>query len=463
MSLTVSAARIVEESDSPLLAAPEGWPRKRLGDVATILNGYAFKSKQFVSDGGMPLIRIRDIRKTSTAVGFVGDYDERYVVHEGELLVGMDGDFNCARWAGPDALLNQRVCKITPNSELLDLDYLTAALPGYLQAIHDSTSSTTVTHLSSRDLADIPLPLPPITEQQTFATLTGRASTTARSATSHLRSARLAIDRFRQAVLAAACSGRLTAGWRETSTVCDTAEDLIARSRAAVAKFPVRRSQDPWSPPDWLDIPVSWAWAPVRDLAMVRGGIQKQPKRTPKSNRYPYLRVANVLRGRLNLEDVHEFELFNDELSTYRLEPGDLLVVEGNGSAAEIGRAAIWHGEVADCVHQNHIIRVRPVEMIPDFLELFWNSPIGAREVASLAVTSAGLYSLSTKKIGAVPVPVPPLDEQREVVRQAEALLAVADSVAARVADAQQRVGRSSQAVLAKAFRGDLVATSSEE
>src|SRR5215203_1159262 len=125
MSLTIPPARIVEESNSPLLRAPEGWPRRPLGEVATILNGFAFKSKQFVASGGVPLIRIRDIFKTETAVGFVGDYDERYLVCPGELLVGMDGDFNCARWAGPEGLLNQRVCKITPDPMVLDVEYLT--------------------------------------------------------------------------------------------------------------------------------------------------------------------------------------------------------------------------------------------------------------------------------------------------------------------------------------------------
>lgn len=151
--------------------------------------------------------------------------------------------------------------------------------------------------------------------------------------------------------------------------------------------------------------------------------------------------------------------MFNGELETYRLEPGDLLVVEGNGSASEKGRCAIWQGEIPDCVHQNHIIRVRCVAVDPRFVELFWNSPFGAREIGSLAVTSAGLYSLSTKKIGSVLVPVAPLDEQREVVRRASHLLALADGLLTTVDAATRQVDRSSQAVLAKAFRGELAPT----
>jgi type I restriction enzyme, S subunit len=147
MSLTIRPARIVEESSSPLLAAHESWERRPLAEVAEILNGYAFASKLFRPGEGKPLIRIRDIFDATTTVGFLGAYDPRYLVHSDELLVGMDGDFHCARWQGPEALLNQRVCKVTPDPKHLDLDFLTHLLPGYLQAIHDLTSSTTVTHL----------------------------------------------------------------------------------------------------------------------------------------------------------------------------------------------------------------------------------------------------------------------------------------------------------------------------
>lgn len=153
MSLTISPSQIVAESTSPLLAAPESWPRTPLGQIATIINGFAFKSAQFEAGKGKPLVRIRDLLRNDTSVGFEGEFDERYLVQPGELLIGMDGDFNCARWRGPEALLNQRVCKVVPDSSRLDLDFLTHVLPGYLTEIHDATSSTTVTHLSSGDIA----------------------------------------------------------------------------------------------------------------------------------------------------------------------------------------------------------------------------------------------------------------------------------------------------------------------
>ncbi|MGH9340057.1 MAG: restriction endonuclease subunit S [Acidobacteriota bacterium] len=278
------------------------------------------------------------------------------------------------------------------------------------------------------------------------------------SASEHLATARRAIERFRQSILAAACSGRLTADWREGNADTEPALALVERSRAVLAKRArARRLTDDTAVPDWLEIPETWEWAPLGSLAEIKGGIQKQPKRAPKENAYPYLRVANVLRGRLDLSEIHRFELFDDELNTYRLLPGDLLIVEGNGSLTEIGRSAIWNGAIDDCVHQNHIIRVRCVEADPRFIDLVWNSPVGAREVAELAVTSSGLYSLSAGKIAAFAIPVPPLEEQSEIVRRASALLQLANAQLVRVDAAARGVEKSAQAVLAKAFRGELI------
>lgn len=133
-----------------------------------------------------------------------------------------------------------------------------------------------------------------------------------------------------------------------------------------------------------------------------------------------------------------------------------MLIVEGNGSLIEIGRSAIWNGAIENCVHQNHIIRVRCVEAESRFIDLVWNSPLGAREIREHAVTSSGLYSLSAGKIGAFVLPVPPGEEQREIVRRAERLLSMADDLIVRVETASRQVERSSQAVLAKGFRGEL-------
>ena len=325
--------------------------------------------------------------------------------------------------------------------------------------------STAIPGLNRDQLYDISIPVPPMDEQVKITQLINTIVSKRANSIMHLKAARRAIERFRQSVLTSACSGRLTADWRDEHSPAESTNTLVERSRQLLLATRSRRqlTDNEALAPDWLVLPDSWQWASLANLAEIRGGIQKQPKRTPKRNAFPYLRVANVHRGQLDLSEIHQFELQDGELEIYRLEPGDLLVVEGNGSASEIGRCALWNGEIADCVHQNHIIRVRCVEMEPRFVELYWNSPLGSREIASLAVTSSGLYSLSTKKIGSVPVPVAPLEEQREVVRRVHALLNIADRLQDRIEVAVQRVERCSQAVLVKAFRGELTATASEK
>jgi restriction endonuclease S subunit len=188
------------------------------------------------------------------------------------------------------------------------------------------------------------------------------------------------------------------------------------------------------------NLPPSWTWMRLEEIADVHGGIQKQGKRRPVKNKYPFLRVANVLRGRLNLNEVHEVELFAGELDRYKLHPGDLLVVEGNGSADQIGRAAVWDGSIKNCVHQNHLIRVRPFHVLPKYLEFAWNSPETARYIRQIAGSTSGLYTLSTTKVKAVRIPVPTLDEQQRIVDTLEDDLSRIDAAAGLVASTERRL-----------------------
>lgn len=114
------------------------------------------------------------------------------------------------------------------------------------------------------------------------------------------------------------------------------------------------------------------------DICEVRGGLQKSPARIPRDHPTPYLTDAHVQRNRINISsDFRYFEVSPEELERWRLEAGDLLIIDGNGSADQIGRVALFRGEIKDCVHQNHVIRARPNRNIaePEYLNIyiFWN------------------------------------------------------------------------------------------
>jgi len=196
----------------------------------------------------------------------------------------------------------------------------------------------------------------------------------------------------------------------------------------------------------------------IGDLGEVKGGIQKTPDRTPGANPVRYLTVAHVRRDEILVDDPRYFEVTPDELQRWRLQPGDVLVIEGNGSEDQIGRAALFTGEIKDCVHQNHVIRVRPNRAViePAFMNAFLNSPTGRREVRQRGHTSTGLLSLSVGRIKQIEVPVPPLERQREAIAQIDALRAKAAELARLQGETEALLASFAPALLAKAFRGEL-------
>ena len=144
----------------------EGWEYKKLGEVCDVQNGFAFNSKLFGSEPiGMPLIRIRDIKRGFSETYTSESCGEEFIVSNGDCLIGMDGDFNVGIWKGGTALLNQRVCKLIP-SDKVSLKFLYYYIPERLNEINSKTVFTTVKHLSSKQIKEIGVPDISLSEQQ---------------------------------------------------------------------------------------------------------------------------------------------------------------------------------------------------------------------------------------------------------------------------------------------------------
>ena len=151
---------------------PEGWEWARLTSVVPIQYGFPAVSSMFVEKGAIGLIRIRDVNSGDlihTCVDYAGEWDEQYLVHAGDDLIGMDGEFKCLRWRGKTALLNQRVCRLQYYPDSLEHDFIRYAMNWYLQIIWQSTSKTTVKHLSAKALDSLLIAIPPIEEQARIA------------------------------------------------------------------------------------------------------------------------------------------------------------------------------------------------------------------------------------------------------------------------------------------------------
>ena len=334
----------------------------------------------------------------------------------------------------------------------------------------DLGRGTTISGVTKRQLRELPVLLPPLADQHRIVAEIEKHFTRLDAAVAALKRAQANLKRYRAGVLKAACEGNLVpteaelarAEGRDYEPAGRLLERILTERRARWQSGEKRRRnyKEP-APPDTSslpDLPEGWVWATVEQVSEVQGGIQKQPKRAPRDNAFPYLRVANVLRGNLDLQEVHRIELFPRELEKLRLVPGDLLIVEGNGSPSQIGRMAIWKGEVAVCVHQNHIIRARPYSgCISRFVESYWNSPDGASRVLGVASSTSGLYTLSARKVSDLPIPLPPVAEQRRIVAEVERRLSVIQQAETAVEGSLTRAGRLRQSILKQAFSGRLV------
>ncbi|MCC2724722.1 restriction endonuclease subunit S [Blautia massiliensis] len=142
---------------------------KRLADICDIQYGYAFDSKCFTEDSSYPqLVRIRDVKRGYSETYYSGNYPDEYILSEGDLLIGMDGEFNIARWKCSGALLNQRVCKLTTKVGTNE-EYLRFAMLKSLKEIEQRTAFVTVKHLSAKELNKLELDVPELTKQDKIA------------------------------------------------------------------------------------------------------------------------------------------------------------------------------------------------------------------------------------------------------------------------------------------------------
>lgn len=224
------------------------------------------------------------------------------------------------------------------------------------------------------------------------------------------------LKRFRQAVLSAATSGELTGEWRS--------------------------NQAP-------------AWATVCLKEVARGFNYGSSAKSQSEGKVPVLRMGNLQGGRLDWDDL-VYTSDEDEIEKYLLEPGDVLFNRTN-SPELVGKTSIYRGE-RKCIFAGYLIRIKGSNRLDsEFLNIQLNSP-GARDYCWQVKTDGVSQSnINAKKIQAYEFKLPPMEEQKEIVRRVESLFALADAVEKQYLDARKRTDRLTQSLLAKAFRGELV------
>jgi len=205
----------------------------------------------------------------------------------------------------------------------------------------------------------------------------------------------------------------------------ETGWRAVERCQAKVARLvecgQIRNSRpvDPLRDEDHLfPTPNGWSWARLGTIADIVSGVTKGRKLAGrKTVELPYLRVANVQRGRLDLEKMKSIEIPVQEEDRYQLQFGDLLLTEG-GDWDKLGRTAIWRGDIPRCIHQNHVFRARLGDnsILPEWVMLFTNSLVGRAYFENAAKQTTNLASINMKQLRNCPVPVPPTATQRHII-----------------------------------------------
>lgn len=194
------------------------------------------------------------------------------------------------------------------------------------------------------------------------------------------------------------------------------------------------------------DLPVGWECVRLDEVAEVRLGRQRSPKNHAGDHMRPYLRAANVSWDGLNLGDVKSMNFTDSEAEIYRLRPGDVVLGEASGSAGEVGKPALWNGEIEDCCFQNTLIRIRSHGVDPNFLvHLFRHEALRGAFVGE--ARGVGIHHLGAARMSSWSVPVPPLAEQRRIVAALEDHLATLEMGRDSVKSAHARLARWSESV----------------
>lgn len=312
-------------------------------------------------------------------------------------------------------------------------------------------------------ISEFKFPLAPLPEQRRIVERIHALFAEIADGEAALEAARKGLETFRRALLKAAVTGELTRDWRETHKPAETGHDLLARIRAERASTPAkgRGKSAAASPPldtsDLPDLPEGWAWARVSEVGVVQLGRQRSPEHHQGENMHRYLRVANVFEDRIDLGDVKEMNFTPSELETFELRRNDILLNEGQ-TPDLLGRPAMWRSDERGICFQNTLLRFRATEpMEPEFCLLVFRYYLHSKRFKQESQITTNIAHLSSGRFSVIEFPVPPIAEQREIVRLT--LAALDSTVEAKLLFEQQaaEATRLRQSILKSAFEGTLV------
>ncbi|EGQ9219258.1 restriction endonuclease subunit S [Vibrio parahaemolyticus] len=463
---------------------PQGWVKATIDDLADYVNGFAFKPAHW-EPTGTPIIRIQNLTNSEKPFNYTKiDVPDIYEVNNGDLLVSWSATLDAFIWRGDKAWLNQHIFKVVPRPNLfhsgLLFYWMKIAIEEMVNTEH--LHGSTMKHINRGPFLAHETRLPPIGEQIRIFDKLEELFSELDAGVKELKAAQTKLSQYRQSLLKSAVEGSLTQQWRAENSdqVQENGEQLLTRilkqrreqwqqqklvEFAEKGKTPPKNWQDKYPEPvqpdttDLPELPEGWVWASLDMLGDIVSGVTKGTKRKAgiEVREVPYLRVANVQRGFLDLDEVKTIPATESDIKKYTLVPGDILFNEG-GDRDKLGRGWVWYGEVKNCIHQNHVFRMRAfvTDLVPEFISHHGNT-FGKLWFQSAGKQTTNLASINKGILRKFPVPLAPVMEQNKIIELLEeelTLLAKQEeyTLAALTTSEAQRKN-----ILKSAFSGQLV------
>ena len=408
---------------------PDSWLTCKLGDVINYSATQKAEPTEIPDDAWV--LELEDIEKDTSKVLQRLTFKQRQSkstkcrFETGDILYGKLRPYlNKVVRADQDGYCTTEIIPIKPN-EMVEGSYLFHWLktPIFIDYVSSVSHGLNMPRLGTEAGKQAPFVLAPINEQKRIADKLDAVLARVDACRDRLDRIPAILKRFRQSVLAAATSGKLTEEWR--------ADQLDACK--------------------WIDVKLA-------DIADIQGGVTKDSKKQSlEDEEVPYLRVANVQRGHIDLTEVKTIRVPANKLKNLLLEPGDIFFNEG-GDIDKLGRGWIWEGQIERCSFQNHVFRARLHDKSnqPKYIS-WWGNSRGLDYFLRAGKQTTNLASINKSLLSGLPIHLPPSAEQTEIVRRVESLFAYADRLEARHQVARAQVEKLAPATLAKAFRGELV------
>ncbi|WP_423147890.1 restriction endonuclease subunit S [Rubrolithibacter danxiaensis] len=400
--------------DLGLYHLPENWQLVHLEDIALFSKGRKTALTKQQQENTISYLDIEAFEKNQIKQYAIAA--DATLIDEKSLAMVWDGARSGLVFKGKEGALGSTLMKITPVLvKELYIYYYLQFINGYIKS---HTKGTGIPHVDPQVLFKIKAPLPPIEEQERIVQKIEELFSELDDSIQKVKEAQSKLNLFQQAL------------YEET-----------------FKRITVERE------------------ASLSEICSIVGGVTKGRNLTGKETvELPYLRVANVQDGYLNLEDVKTIRIPIKEKDKYLLSIGDILYTEG-GDRDKLGRGTVWQGEIDECIHQNHIFRARPKS--PDYNSnyiSYYSKTKAAREYFfKSGKQTTNLASINISILSNLIIPLVSLDEQIKIVEKIDAQLSIYSHSVLKVQSIQVQMDYAKQSILKKAFNGFLVSQKSSD